>query len=149
MVDLTQDTSNTSPAINKCIEALAYALTESVEFYTAASGATNAVVNRKIFNCVAIARTAVLASLQAYPERKATAYAFGSALQKVYPDMFCGLIKSADPSLVVLVHKHEAKLQNILQDVLLATTGTDWHWKLVDLFPQANGDHMPFLLDAG
>jgi len=133
--------------LNRFIEALTYALTESVEFYTAAGNASNSVVNRKIFNRVAFARTAVLANLQAHPSDNLTAYAFGSALQKVYPDMFIGLIKSEDPSLMVLVQKHEANLQSVLHEVLAATLNTEWHLKLVDLFPQANGDQVPFILE--
>ncbi len=147
MTDTSVTNIEITDELQRFIETLTYALTESVEFYTAAGNASNALVNRKIFNRVAIARNAVLANLQTYLNDSPTHYAFGSALQKVYPDMFAGLIKNADPSLMVVVQKHEAKLQNILQEVLAATFDTAWHLKLVDLFPQANGDQVPFIIE--
>lgn len=130
------------------IQKLNNALNGSIDFYSAAASMATADINQATFHRIAVARKAILTYLRSDdPEKRFENYSFGSAMHKVYSDMFVGLLVKADPLLVREAKAHEAQLHHDLEDVLEHIHSPELVTLLLDVFPQLNGRHTQFFLE--
>lgn len=132
------------------ITQLTSALDSSVNFYTAAAESTKLKSNAAIFRRIATARTTIITHLQPFTyhdHREPAFYAFGSVLQKVYPDMFFELDETCDPALVAITQHTESELGELLKNTLAQIQSPLLRALLVDLFPELNGSHAVYIFE--
>ncbi len=132
------------------IAQLCNALDSSASFYTEAQSAAHTPTNAAIFGRIAKARSTIINHLHPFTLHDYSTprfYAFGSALQKVYPDMFLGLEHRSDPALVAISQQTENELCDLLKDTLNNVQSPSLHDLLLDLFPELNGTHPLCILE--
>lgn len=144
----TTSPSDTTRQDRALIVPLNTALNKSILFYSNAAQTAHSGQNRNLFARIAKSRRGIVAGLQPLadtPPQKG--YTFGSALQKMYPDMILALQPQADPNLVRQAYQLEEEILHRLQNAMESLQCPTLKAVLIDIFPQANGEQVLYPLE--
>lgn len=121
------------------LEAVIETLQSGVEFYEAAAVNSNKTQHQRIFERMALTRTAAINYLKPFLQtREEGVHAFGSVLQKMYPEMLSGLDPEDDRIWVEKSAEMEKQTHDVMCQALQQLQSETVKSVLIDVYPQIN-----------
>ncbi len=114
-------------------------LNDGIAFYEAAAMHCESVEHQNIFRRMASARGAAIHYLEPFLQEKAeNVHAFGSVLQKMYPEMLAGLSSENDRDLVQKSREVEEVTHKAMYQALQGVQSETAKSVLIDVYPKIN-----------
>ncbi len=121
------------------LEAVIKTLQSGVEFYETAAVNSSRTQHQRIFERMALTRTAAINYLKPFLQtREEGIHAFGSVLQKMYPEMLAGLDPEDDRLWVEKSAEMEKETHSAMCKALRQIQSETVKSVLIDVYPQIN-----------